>query len=171
MDQKQQNSAFNERIKQICFLGKNAIYQILQSFTRKGACMQPKIKRMADVNEFETKERCFISEIANDPEDEQVSIARARVKPGEVTAWHKLLGITERYIITKGRGIVEVADCPATPVKVGDVVIIPPGSPQRIRNVGDTNLVFFAVCTPRFIEDAYVDLDSDIYIPCETSLR
>ncbi len=133
--------------------------------------MQPKIKRMADVIEFETDERCYISEIANDPEDERVSIARARVKPGEITAWHKLLGITERYIITKGRGIVEVDDRPATPVEVGDVVIIPPGCPQRIRNTGDGNLIFFAVCTPRFVQEAYVDMDSDIYIPCETPLR
>lgn len=133
--------------------------------------MQPKIKRMVDVNEFETKERCYIAEIANDPDDERVSIARARVKSGEITAWHKLLGITERYIITKGRGVVELADRPATPVEVGDVVVIPADCPQRIRNTGEGNLVFFAVCTPRFVEEAYVDLDTDIYIPYESSFR
>lgn len=133
--------------------------------------MQPKIKRMTDVDEFETDERCFIAEIANDPEDEKVSIARARVKPGETTAWHKLSGITERYIITKGRGIVEVGDRPATPVEVGDVVLIPPDTPQRIRNTGEGDLVFFAVCTPRFVQEAYVDLDTEIYLPCESPLR
>jgi mannose-6-phosphate isomerase-like protein (cupin superfamily) len=40
-------------------------------------------------------------------------------------------------------------------VSVGDVVRIPAGVPQRITNTTDGDLVFFAVCTPRFVPSAY----------------
>jgi oxalate decarboxylase/phosphoglucose isomerase-like protein (cupin superfamily) len=39
-------------------------------------------------------------------------------------------------------------------------VYIPPGCPQRIANIGAADLVFLAICTPRFVRDAYEDLES-----------
>ncbi|MDP2840030.1 MAG: hypothetical protein Q8O11_08230, partial [Syntrophales bacterium] len=72
--------------------------------------MKPEVKRRDRVQEFETEERCSILEVANDAGDEQVSIARARVKPGITTAWHKLNGIAERYIIIAGKGRVQIGD-------------------------------------------------------------
>ena len=39
--------------------------------------MQPEIRKIAEYHEFETNERCFVTEVANDTGDEQVSIARA----------------------------------------------------------------------------------------------
>jgi mannose-6-phosphate isomerase-like protein (cupin superfamily) len=53
----------------------------------------------------------------------------------------------------------EVGNLPAQDVSPGDVVLIPPGCPQRITNSGDEDLVFLAVCTPRFLPDNYEDLD------------
>ena len=41
----------------------------------------------------------------------------------------------------------------------GDVVLIPPDCRQRIKNVGGTDLLFLAVCTPRFRPEAYEDID------------
>ena len=117
--------------------------------------MKPAIRRASDVTEFDTEERCSILEISNDADDAACSIARARVAPGVTTAWHWLEGIEERYVIVSGRGSVEVGDLPAASVGVGDVVRIPAGVSQRITNVGDEDLVFFAVCTPRFVESAY----------------
>jgi mannose-6-phosphate isomerase-like protein (cupin superfamily) len=43
----------------------------------------------------------------------------------------------------------------------GDLVHIPAGCPQRIANLGDTDLTFLALCTPRFTHTAYGDLDPD----------
>ena len=44
----------------------------------------------------------------------------------------------------------------------GDVVRIPPSCPQRIRNTGREDLVFLAVCTPRFLNPAYEDLNDTL---------
>jgi mannose-6-phosphate isomerase-like protein (cupin superfamily) len=110
--------------------------------------------------EYETDERCHIIEIANDTGDESASIARARVETGVTTAWHCLNGVSERYIIVSGAGLVEVEGIEATAVGPGDVVRIPPGKAQRIANTGDAQLIFYAVCTPPFTEQAYINLET-----------
>jgi mannose-6-phosphate isomerase-like protein (cupin superfamily) len=48
-----------------------------------------------------------------------------------------------------------------TEVTVGDVVVIPPLTSQKVTNTGTTDLVFYCVCTPRFTEQCYVDLEPD----------
>jgi mannose-6-phosphate isomerase-like protein (cupin superfamily) len=110
--------------------------------------------------EYLTDERCHIIEVANDSGDEQLSIARARVDAGVTTAWHRLNGISERYIIVSGKGLVEVEDIDPTRVEAGDVVRIPAGKAQRIANTGDEQLIFYAVCVPPFSEQAYINLES-----------
>ncbi len=99
---------------------------------------------------FFEAEGCFITELSNTPEDPVVSIAKARVLPGVTTAWHWLSGTVERYVILSGQGLVEVGEQPARQVLEGDVVIIPAKVRQRISNVGAVDLIFLAVCTPRF---------------------
>ena len=118
--------------------------------------MQAEIRRADPSKEFPTDENCFILEVANDAGDPDVSIARARVRPGVTTEWHRLEGIAERYIIVRGTGRVEVGDLPPTVVTEGDVVRIPADVAQRITNIGDEDLVFFCVCSPRFVPSAYI---------------
>ena len=119
--------------------------------------MRAEVKKHSETTEFPTKERCHITEIANDSGDEYVSIARAKVEPGITTAWHKLKGVTECYIIISGHGRVEIND----PIDVceGDVVRIPAGTAQRISNTGRTDLIFYAVCSPPFRNECYVSLE------------
>ncbi len=121
--------------------------------------MRAEIKSVAAKPEFETDERCHIQEIANDAGDELVSIARARVEPGVTTAWHKLIGISERYIIVSGQGRVEVDAMQPEDVEPGDVVRIPADCRQRITNTGAQDLVFYAVCAPPFQQSLYVNLE------------
>lgn len=106
-------------------------------------------------------EGCRILESWNHPADSQASIARARVAPGVMTRWHALREVTERYLIVSGNGIVEIGERAPETVQAGDVVVIPPGVRQRIRNDGPVDLVFYAVCTPRFTPDCYAALDDD----------
>jgi len=120
----------------------------------KEAIIKENLKR-----EYWTQERCYIIELFNTPDDPQASIARARVEPGVVTRWHRLKGTTERYYILKGKGVMEVGANPPTEVNPGDIVIIPPMCPQRIKNTGTEDLLFLAICTPRFTEDAYEDIE------------
>jgi mannose-6-phosphate isomerase-like protein (cupin superfamily) len=125
----------------------------------KDPVMQAQIKRASQAVEFWTEERCFITETANDNGDEAVSIARARVQPGVTTAWHRLEGVTERYIIVSGQGRVEIGTAPPEAVGPGDVVRIPAEVPQRITNTGSGDLIFFAVCCPPFQRQCYIGLE------------
>ncbi len=112
--------------------------------------------------EVYTQERCFILELSNTPEDPYVSIARARVEPGVTTRWHRLQGVTERYCILSGKGCVEVGNLAPWVVRTGDVVHIEPMCRQRISNIGKEDLIFLAVCTPRFTLDSYIDIDDAV---------
>jgi 23S rRNA-/tRNA-specific pseudouridylate synthase len=47
-------------------------------------------------------------------------------------------------------------------LEAGDVVRIPPMCRQRITNVGTTDLVFLAICTPRFMPQAYEDIEDEV---------
>ena len=122
--------------------------------------MKESITQQKSKDEFFTPERCYITELSNTPDDPEVSIARARVEPGVTTCWHRLAGIAERYCIVKGTGRVEIGNLPPQDVQPGDIVIIPPMCRQRITNIGLDDLVFLAICTPRFSNDAYEDLES-----------
>lgn len=111
--------------------------------------------------EFYTDERCYINELANTDADPAASIAQAHVCAGMTTRWHRLAGIAERYVILSGSGRVEVGDLPPQSVGPGDVVLIPSGCRQRIACLGDEELVFLAICTPRFRYEAYEDIDPE----------
>lgn len=109
--------------------------------------------------EFKTAEQCFITELLNDESSPDLSIARARVEPGVTTAWHKLTEVTERYLIISGTGRMELEGSEAATVSAGDMVFIPENIPQRITNLGSDDLLFFAICTPRFTPECYIALD------------
>jgi mannose-6-phosphate isomerase-like protein (cupin superfamily) len=109
--------------------------------------------------EFHTAEGCFINELSNTLDDPAVSIARARVPRGITTRWHRVNGTTERYVILEGKGRAEVGNLPPQNVGPGDVVFIPQSCRQRIANIGDGDLIFLAICTPRFVQEAYEDIE------------
>jgi mannose-6-phosphate isomerase-like protein (cupin superfamily) len=111
------------------------------------------------VKEVYIEEGCFIAELSNTPDDPAVSIARARVPEGVTTRWHSVKDTAERYVILEGRGRAEVGDLPPREVGPGDVVRIPPSCRQRIANIGDKDLIFLAICTPRFRQEAYQDAE------------
>jgi mannose-6-phosphate isomerase-like protein (cupin superfamily) len=126
----------------------------------------PLILRGAASQEYWFEEGCFITEWLNSPDDPALSIARARVTPGVTTRLHRLAGIAERYVILEGQGRVELvgpdgaltsADHYVSVVEPGDVVVIPPLVSQRISNIGEGDLIFLALCTPRFSRAAYED--------------
>ena len=121
--------------------------------------MQPSVITHDPMTEFFTSELCYITELSNGSADEQLSVARARVAPGVTTRWHRLLDTAERYVILSGQGIVEIGELPPQKMQAFDVTIIPPGIRQRITNTGTDDLVFLALCTPRFTPAVYEDID------------
>lgn len=127
--------------------------------------MLPTILPSSSAPELLISEGCYIRELSNSAADPELSIAQARVPMGVCTRWHRLVGTTERYLILSGSGMVEVGSLPQQQVVAGDVVLIPAGCRQRIRNTGEEDLVFLALCTPRFQTQAYEDLDSEAVQP------
>jgi mannose-6-phosphate isomerase-like protein (cupin superfamily) len=109
--------------------------------------------------EFYTDERCYITELHNTDADEDCSIARARVEPGVTTRLHRLEGTIERYVILEGMAEVTVGSAGPVAVQPLDIVNIPAGAEQCISNTGECDLVFLCICTPRFRQQNYVDLD------------
>ena len=124
--------------------------------------MKTGVRRPDRASETLTEERCHIVEVSGHPEDPEMSIARARVEPGVTTQLHALDGIAERYLIVDGEGRMETGhgmERWAAAVGPGDVVLIPPGVPQRITNTGDVDLVFYCLCTPAWRDEAYRSLE------------
>lgn len=126
----------------------------------KKSCHEPAVLRVDETAEYFFIEGCHILEVANSERDPELSIARARVEPGVTTHLHSLTDTTERYVILAGSGRVRVGELEQT-VAVGDVVIIPAGCDQQITNTGADDLLFYAICTPRFRPENYRDLKSN----------
>lgn len=105
-----------------------------------------------------TSERCFILELLNNDQYPEVSVALTRVEPGMITQQH-VLSVHEVYVIKEGAGTMFLGDKQPFEVSPGDVVTIPKGVPQSIRNDGTVDLVFTCVCTPRFSQNCYTSLE------------
>jgi mannose-6-phosphate isomerase-like protein (cupin superfamily) len=121
--------------------------------------MEIVVQHVRESEEFMTPEGCSILESWNSETDPALSIARARVAPGVTTKLHRVRGLIERYLIIAGTGLMTVGDVGAERVGPGDVVVIPAGTYQKIENDGEIDLVFYAICSPRFTPDAYDQLE------------
>jgi len=77
------------------------------------------------------------------------SVAHAIIPPGTSTLPHKLQKSTELYYILSGTGIMQI-NGESSPVHPGEVVLIPPGAAQNIRNNGDDNLVILCIVSPKW---------------------
>ena len=123
--------------------------------------MKERVFYAREQSEFLIREGARIVELSNSPDDQDVSIARARVAPGVTTSMHRLRDVDERYVILEGTGRVTVGELPPADVSVGDVVRIPRNTTQAILNTGDSDLVFLCICTPRFTPACYEDVHDD----------
>lgn len=121
--------------------------------------------------EYYFEEGCYITELSNSADDPEVSIARVRVESGMTTRLHQLRGVTERYVMLEGEGVVELGGQSPREVGPGDVVLIPPLCQQRIANRGSDELIFLALCTPRFTRDCYEDLELETDPNTDTAAR
>ena len=119
--------------------------------------MKPVVVSADEADEYYFKEGCHILEVMNSVDDPALSIARARVAAGATTRLHALNATAERYYILSGVGTVTVGSLKQV-VGVGDVVCIPADVAQQIYNHGTEDLVFLALCTPRFELENYRDV-------------
>ena len=121
-------------------------------------CPSNSIRKKNPLKEFWTEERCYITELLNDPQSPNISIALARVEIDTTTQLHSLRGVQETYVIKKGLGLLEIDDEQIS-VKENDTILIESNRSQRIANIGNCDLEFYCICIPRFYKDCYINLE------------
>lgn len=120
------------------------------------------IANLNDVESFVTLDGSIIREVAGPAwtAARNQSLAEATVPPGGATAEHYHRQTEELYFFTAGSGRMRLGE-EERPVRVGDCVVIPPGTKHKLENTSDTQpLVLLCCCAP-----AYSDEDTVISEP------
>ena len=104
---------------------------------------------IADIEPFTTKDGSIIRELMH-PDihgNHNQSLAEATVKVGIKTRLHKHHHSEELYFVTQGVGEMTLGSRKIL-VKPGDTVLISPGTPHQIENIGDEDLKILCCCSP-----------------------
>ena len=112
------------------------------------------IRDIADFSHERVMDRSLLCELlhpdkVDGTEDLGCSIAHAIVPPGESTLPHLLKKSAELYYILEGKGEMHIGR-ESAPVHRGQIVYIPRGEHQHIRNTGSGDLVFLCLVAPKW---------------------
>ncbi|WP_284447255.1 cupin domain-containing protein [Fluviibacter phosphoraccumulans] len=80
------------------------------------------------------------------------SLAEATISAGKRTLLHRHHKAEEIYYVISGRGRMTLGD-DLFPIKTGDTVCIPPGTPHRVEAVAPTPLRILCCCSPAYAHD------------------
>lgn len=106
---------------------------------------------IAEIESFTTADGSTIRELMHPEQhgNQNQSLAEATIAAGSETRLHKHMITEELYHITEGRGEMTLGDNEFT-VTRGDTIYIKPGTPHRIRNIGNVDLKLLCCCSPRY---------------------
>ena len=112
------------------------------------------IVRLEDRDAFITADGSSIRELAGVPSGNAVnqSLAEATVPPGGETQAHFHRVTEEIYLFTAGSGRMQLGD-EERPVRAGDTVVIPPGTPHKLWASSDGPLVLLCCCAPAYTHE------------------
>jgi mannose-6-phosphate isomerase-like protein (cupin superfamily) len=104
---------------------------------------------------FVTKDGSSIRELAGPSwtDARNQSLAEATVPPGGETAEHYHPRAEELYYFISGRGTMRLGEQEPAEVKVGDCVVIAPGTAHKLWNPGPDPLVLLCCCAPAYADD------------------
>jgi mannose-6-phosphate isomerase-like protein (cupin superfamily)/DNA-binding transcriptional regulator YiaG len=104
-----------------------------------------------DVKPYITKDGSIIRELMHPAVhgNHAQSLAHATVPTGKRTLLHRHLHTEELYHVVGGRGRM-ILGKDTFPVRTGDTVCIPPGTPHRIEATGPTPLRILCCCSPAY---------------------
>ena len=88
----------------------------------------------------------------------QQSLAEATIPPGAETALHLHRRSEEIYYFIAGEGTMRLAG-EDIPVRAGDTVAIPAGTPHNVHNTGLVPMKILCACAPAYQHDDTVLLD------------
>jgi mannose-6-phosphate isomerase-like protein (cupin superfamily) len=110
--------------------------------------------RLENRPSFITADGSSIRELAGIPTGNAAnqSLAEATVPPGSATIEHFHRISEEIYLFTKGMGRMRLGDQEG-PVRAGDAVVIPPGTPHKLENTGPEPLVLLCCCAPAYSDE------------------
>lgn len=115
---------------------------------------KPQIIKLGDCEQFITKDGSRIREIMAPRNSiiERQSLAEAVVPIGGETHEHYHATSEEIYFIMRGMGEMQFPDSTRR-VEPGDAIALPPETRHKIRNVGNSELVFLCICVPPYEHD------------------
>jgi len=104
-----------------------------------------------NISAYITKDGSSIKELMHPSKhgNANQSFAEATVSPGAKTQPHRHHKTEELYHVTQGGGLMSLGDA-TFKVKVGDTVLIPPGSPHCIQNTSGELLKILCCCSPPY---------------------
>ena len=111
----------------------------------------PAVTKLKDLQPYITKDNSSICELMHPEQhsNSKQSLAQAIVSPGQETQLHYHAATEELYHILQGNGLMTIDEETFT-VETGDTLCIPPNSSHKIRNTGDTDLIFLCCCSPAY---------------------
>jgi len=112
------------------------------------------ISKQKKLKTYITKDNSSICELMHPAQqgNSKQSLAQAIVAPHSETQLHYHKQTEELYHIQQGTGLMTL-DGKQFPVEVGDTLCIPPNSKHKIKNTGQTDLVFLCCCSPAYSHD------------------
>jgi Cys-tRNA(Pro)/Cys-tRNA(Cys) deacylase len=121
------------------------------------------------VEAFVTKDGSVIRELMHPSSSasRNQSLAEATVPPRGATTPHLHRSSEEIYHFTGGAGEMTLG-AERFAVRAGDTVVVPPGTPHGLVNMGDAPLVLLCACAPPYAHDDTFLLDDE---GCEARLR
>jgi len=107
------------------------------------------IPRLIDVYQLPTTDNIcnqVLREVISLP---KVSMAHVIMNPANVSLWHQHSIMTEVYFVLDGEGILYYGD-KSIRAKGGTYVMLPPKTPHKLKNIGNSNLEHLVFAVPPF---------------------
>jgi mannose-6-phosphate isomerase-like protein (cupin superfamily) len=107
--------------------------------------------RIAEIQRYLTLDGSEIRELMHPDRQgaRNQSLAEAILPPGAATRLHLHHVAEEIYHVTAGQGRMTLGEA-RLDVFAGDTVLIPPGTPHRIQNTGESTLRILCCCSPAY---------------------
>jgi mannose-6-phosphate isomerase-like protein (cupin superfamily) len=119
-------------------------------------------KKYGQSQPYVTKDGSVIRELIHPDQGSGclMSLAEATVHPGGRTLLHLHHASEEIYHVLEGTGCMSLGG-EVFSVDPGDSVLIRPGTPHRIENIGEGELVILCCCSPAYAHDDTLLLEEE----------